>query len=96
MKIFVSIRSWWTSLPHPVQAVIMLFGGAFTGVIRHVLQNPNACMSVDCWKGYLFSAVHAGVLAVIALYVPANVLGAQQGIGGQAPPPGPPAAPKAA
>jgi hypothetical protein len=72
-NIVSKIRSWWTSLPHPVQAGIMLFGGAATGVVHKVLENPNACMSLACWKQYLASAAHAGVLAVIALYIPANL-----------------------
>jgi hypothetical protein len=67
------IQTWWNSLPHPLQAGIMLFGGAATGVIRHVLENPNACMTAACWQGYVVSAAHAGVLAVIALYIPANL-----------------------
>lgn len=66
------IRTWWNSLPHPLQAGIMLFAGAATGVIRHSIEAPDACMTAACIKGYLFSAVHAGVLAVIALYIPAN------------------------
>ena len=45
------IRNYWNSLPHPVQAAIMLFAGAATGVIHHVLQNPDACMTATCWKG---------------------------------------------
>ena len=72
-KLILKLRDTWNSLPHPVQAVIMLFLGAATGVIRHVFQNPNACMTTSCWKGYLASALHAGFLAVLALYVPANL-----------------------
>lgn len=68
------LKQWWNSLPHPVQAGIMLFVGAATGVIRHAIETPNACMTLDCWKEYLFSAAHAGLLAVIALYIPANLL----------------------
>lgn len=66
------IRNAWNSLPHVAQAGIMLFVGASTGVIRHVLENPNACMTASCWKGYAASAVHAGVVAVVALYIPSN------------------------
>lgn len=69
--------AWWNSLPHPIQAAIMLFFGAATGVVKHTLSNPQACMTASCWKGYLASALHAGLLAVLALYVPANV-GAQK------------------
>ena len=68
-KILQSIKTFWYSLPKPVQTALMLFLGAATGVIRHALSNPNACMTASCWKGYLASAVHAGVLAVMALYV---------------------------
>jgi hypothetical protein len=67
------VQAFWNSLPHPLQAVIMLFLGAATGVIRHILETPNACMTVICWHGYVVSAAHAGILAVIALYIPANL-----------------------
>lgn len=70
---FSKIQTWWNSLPHAVQAAILLFAGAATGVIRKVIETPDACMSLVCWKAYVASAVHAGVVAVIALYIPANV-----------------------
>jgi hypothetical protein len=60
------IRNAWSSLPPAAKTVVVLFVGAATGVIRHVLQNPDACMTATCWKGYVASAVHAGGLAIFA------------------------------
>ncbi len=60
------IKAAWNSLPPLAKIVIVLFVSSATGVIRHALQQPNACMSASCWKGYLFSAVHAGGIAVFA------------------------------
>jgi hypothetical protein len=67
------IVGYWKSLPHPVQAAIMLFAGAASGVIKHAIAQPNACFTSVCWHGYLASALHAGILAVVALYIPANL-----------------------
>ncbi|HXM59365.1 MAG TPA: hypothetical protein VN950_00820 [Terriglobales bacterium] len=67
------IRDGWNSLPHPVQAVIMLFGGAALGVLKHKLSPADACLTGECFKGYFIDAAHAGVAAVIALYIPANL-----------------------
>jgi hypothetical protein len=58
------LKARWASLPPFAKIVIVLFVSSASGVIRHVFQNPNACMSATCWKGYLVSAVHAGGLAV--------------------------------
>lgn len=66
------LRNYWNSLPHQVQATIMLFGGAALGVLQHKLSSPDACLTGTCLKGYAIAAGHAGVAAVIALYIPAN------------------------
>jgi hypothetical protein len=70
---FSKIRFYWNSLPHPVQAAIMLFGGAAVGVLKHNFVDANGCLTAFCLKGYLLAALHGGVTAVIALYIPANV-----------------------
>ena len=67
------IRAYWNSLPHQVQAGIMLFGGAAFGLLQHKLSTPDACLTGTCLKGYVIAAGHAGIAAVIALYIPANV-----------------------
>ena len=60
------IRNGWNSLPPFAKGLIVVSAGAATGVIRHVFQNPNACMSAVCWKGYLVSALHAGLVTGVA------------------------------
>lgn len=66
------IRNYWNSLPHPVQAVIMLFGGAAIAVLKRNFADAHGCLTESCLKGYAWAAVHGGVTAVIALYIPAN------------------------
>jgi hypothetical protein len=68
-----NIQSAWNSLPHALQAAIMLFGGAALGVLQHSLSSPDACLASACLKGYLIAAGHAGVAAVIALYIPSSL-----------------------
>ena len=60
------IKAAWNSLPPLAKIVIVIFVSSATGVIRHAFQNPNACMTATCWKGYLVSAGHARGLAVFA------------------------------
>jgi hypothetical protein len=67
------ISDTWNSLPHPLQAAIMLFGGAAIGVLKHKLAVPDACLTAVCLKGYVIDALHGGVGAVVALYIPANL-----------------------
>ncbi|HEX3941373.1 MAG TPA: hypothetical protein VHX11_07825 [Acidobacteriaceae bacterium] len=67
---FLKLSQWWQRLPHPVRTLIVLFAGAASGVLKHALTQPNACMTGPCLKAYAISAVHAGVLAVLALYIP--------------------------
>jgi hypothetical protein len=67
------IRDTWNSLPHPVQAVVMLFGGAAIAVVKHNFADSHGCLTEACLKGYAFAALHGGLTAVIALYIPANL-----------------------
>jgi hypothetical protein len=73
MKIVQSIRAWWTSLPHPVQAAIMLAGGAAAAAIQHGFLTAHGCLSAVCIRGYLWAGVHGGVAAVVALYIPSSL-----------------------
>ena len=70
---FKKIRDSWNSLPHQAQATVMLFAGAAFGVMQHAFSSPEACYTGPCLKGYIIAAAHAGVAAVIALYIPANI-----------------------
>ena len=67
------LRNYWNSMPHLLQATIMLFGGAAIGVLKHQLFSPDACLTNVCLKGYAIDAAHAGLAAVVALYIPANL-----------------------
>jgi len=75
--------AWWNSLPPFVKGAIVVSVGSATGVIRHVLQNPNACMTEVCWKGYLVSAMHAGGVTLVAYIM-------QSPFANTPPPPAPP------
>jgi hypothetical protein len=67
------VQLWWNSLPHPVQAAIMLFGGAAAGVVKHNFAEAHGCLTWLCVKGYTWSALQGGITAVVALYIPANL-----------------------
>lgn len=75
--------AWWNSLPAALKAVIVVFAGAATGVVRHIFQNPNACMTEACWKGYLVAALHAGGLAVVAYLLPSPLTQSSQNVSAQ-------------
>ena len=63
-KTIAKLKAFWASMPPFVKIAVVIFVSSATGVIRHALQQPHACMTESCWKGYLFSAAHAGGLAV--------------------------------
>ena len=73
------MAAWWNGLNHGVQAAIVAFGGGIVGVVEPVLQNwasGQAVCSVAvsaCLKGYAISAVKAGVMAVLGLYVKSSL-----------------------
>jgi len=60
------LKAFWASVPPFWKGGIVFSLTAATGVIRHALQNPNACMTASCWKGYVLAAGHTGGLALIA------------------------------
>jgi H+/Cl- antiporter ClcA len=70
----LKIKLWWNSLPHEQQAALMLFGGAAAAVVKQNFAQTHGCLSVDCLKAYLWAALHGGIAAVVALYIP-NSLG---------------------
>ena len=67
------IQAYWNSLPHQLQATIMLFAGAALGVLQHSLSSPDACLTGPCLKGYAIAAIQAGLAAVAALYIPSSL-----------------------
>ena len=60
------LKALWASVPPYAKTMIVLFVGSASGVLHHAIQNPNACMTYSCWKGYFFSALHAGGITVFA------------------------------
>jgi hypothetical protein len=67
------VRAWWNSLPHPVQVVIMLAGGAFVAAVKHAFADAHGCLTEVCLKGYFWAGLHGGITAVIALEIPSNL-----------------------
>ena len=86
------LKAWWNSLPHPAQAAIMLFAGAAVAALKHAFADAHGCLSKACLQGYAWSALHGGVTAVIALYIPANVSKLSGSLPSQPPPQVPPQA----
>lgn len=72
---WTKLAAWWNQLPHGVQAVLVGFGGGALGVLEPVVEQWAAGATVcsvaatACIKGYLLSAVKAGVVAVMGLYI---------------------------
>jgi hypothetical protein len=69
------IAAWWSGLPHGLQAALVGFGGGALGVLEPVIQNWSegkavcAVAAAVCVKGYLYSAIKAGVMAIFGLYI---------------------------
>lgn len=69
----------WDGLPHGMQAVIVGFGGGALGVLEPVIEQwagGAAVCSVAlglCVKTYLLSAVKAGCVAVMGLYIKSSL-----------------------
>jgi len=70
------ITIWWSKLPHPVQAAITAFGSGVVGVAKPLLEQWSSgqafCTTHACLMNDLNSAIHAGVIGVVALYIPVN------------------------
>jgi hypothetical protein len=67
------IQAYWNSLPHEVQAAIMLFAGAAVAILKHNFADAHGCLTSICLKGYLWAALHGGLAAVVALYIPSSL-----------------------
>jgi len=79
--------AWWNGLPHPVQAGIVAFGMGVLGFGEPILQNwvqggavCSAAFSV-CAKGYLISALKAGIAGVMGLYIKSSLYHQPKGSG---------------
>lgn len=73
------IVTWWDSLPHWLQAPIVLFGTTVAAVLVPVVyswtQGQTVCTVAfwPCVAGYLKDALKLGIGAVIGLYIKSSL-----------------------
>lgn len=65
------LKAFWASLPHPVQAGLILFATTAGTTLAHAIEE-SFCFSTQCLKHYAASAIVAGVVAVRAFYMLPN------------------------
>lgn len=80
------LKALWSSLPHPVQCLILAFATAAGTAFLHALSEGN-CFTLICLKHAIASSLLAGLAAARAFYMVPNR---------PAPPALPPDVPKAA
>lgn len=67
------VKAFWASLPHPVQAVIVAFGGGAGAEIGQLAAGyPNICLTGICLKHDIGLVVGAGIIAARAFYMVPN------------------------
>ena len=72
-KLISFFRNLWVSLPHGVQAGVVLFVSAAGASLGKILTDPaSACWTWVCIKQYVGVAIGAGVVAVRAFYMLPN------------------------
>lgn len=59
----------WHSLPHQVQAIILIFASGAGPFIWKIYSDPNACWQWSCIKHSLSAALDAGVVSLCAFYM---------------------------
>jgi len=68
-KITATAKAAWYSLPHQVQAVIVVFAAAASASLGKKLLDPAACWQFACLKQYVGTAAGAGLVALRAFYM---------------------------
>jgi hypothetical protein len=72
-KVISLVRNLWASLPHGVQAGVVLFVSAAGASLGKILTDPaSACWTWVCIKQYVGVAIGAGAVAVRAFYMLPN------------------------
>ena len=77
--IWKKIVAVWDSIPHYIQAPIVLFAGAAGGVLIPVIYNwanGQTVCTVTAWpciEGYLKEALKTGIAAVFGLYIKSSI-----------------------
>ena len=79
------LKAVWSSLPHPVQALILAFATTAATTFIHALSEGN-CFTVVCLKHFATTSLAAGAVAARAFYMVPNGRGSAP----QAPPQPPP------
>lgn len=68
--VFQAAKNFWHSLPHQVQAAVVVFTAAGSASLGKILSDPStACWQSGCVKHYLGAAVGAGLIALRAFYM---------------------------
>ena len=70
---WTALANFWSSLPHPVQAAVVLFGGDLGGAIYAGISSPNACWTAACLGAYALTGLKTGIVAVLGLYIPSSL-----------------------
>lgn len=65
-------KALWASLPHLVQAAIVVFVSASSEAVVHALSEPTMCFSKACLLHLAKSAAITGAVAAKAFYMTAN------------------------
>lgn len=89
-KLIAAIKRFWSSLPHPAQALILLFittAGTTLGKELQELFLGNEAFTWSVLKHDLIVAIFAGAAVVRAFYMLPNQSGKQMTAQGQTPQP---------
>jgi hypothetical protein len=66
-----ALKALWSSLPHPVQAILVAFGTAAATAFLHAFSEAN-CYSSACLGHYALTSLAAGAAAARAFYMVPN------------------------
>lgn len=83
------LKAFWSSLPHPVQALVLSVATAMGTAVLHAA-SESFCFDTVCLKHYIGVSVAAGLAAARAFYMVPN-RGANGSSNPQLPPVAPPA-----
>jgi hypothetical protein len=68
MKTIAWLKAFWASLPHQLQAIIVMFVSAFFATFVHVA-SESSCYTGSCLKHYAGTALTAGFVALRVFYM---------------------------
>ena len=72
-RMIQKLKNFWSSLPHPVQALVVAFVGGCGAEIGNIAADfPNICVNAVCLKRDIGLIVGAGLVAARAFYMLPN------------------------